>query len=62
MTTTFNDKQTLVLQLEAKISAMKKCGKYTIEFLNIFGSLKNLEIKGDEFLASMNDYLVRKGF
>lgn len=46
----------------AKISQMKKEGKYTISFLMVFGSFKNLELKSEETIAQMLEFLTKKGY
>ena len=45
-----------------KINEMKKDGKYIITFLVIFGSFKNLELKDEETIDSMINFLTKKGF
>jgi hypothetical protein len=57
MTNTLN-----IAQLENKISNMKKDGKYTTNFLLVFGSIKNLELKSEDILIRMDDFLTKKGF
>ena len=57
MTKTLN-----IAQLENKISNMKKDGKYTTNFLVVFGSMKNLELKSEDILIRMNKFLTKKGF
>jgi hypothetical protein len=53
---------TLTQQLENKISNMKKDGKYTTNFLLVFGSMKNLELKSEDILIKMDEFLTKKGF
>ena len=57
MTNTLN-----IAQLENKISNMKKDGKYTTNFLLFFGSMKNLELKSEDILIRMDEFLTKKGF
>jgi hypothetical protein len=56
MTNTVN-----IAELENKISNMKKDGKYTTNFLLVFGSMKNLELKSEDILIRMNEFLTKKG-
>jgi hypothetical protein len=56
MTNTVN-----IAKLENKISNMKKDGKYTTNFLLVFGSMKNLELKSEDILIRMNEFLTKKG-
>jgi tRNA U34 5-methylaminomethyl-2-thiouridine-forming methyltransferase MnmC len=51
-----------IAELENKISKMKKEGKYTASFLFIFSSTKNLELKSENLLILMQNYLTKKGY
>ena len=57
-TTTTN----LVSIVENQVLKMKLDGKYTMDFMRIFGTTKNIWSMSDETLIKANNYLTKKGF
>ncbi len=59
MTNNMTNKTQIAAQ---KINEMTKDGKYLMIFLMTFGSCKNLELKDEETIDSMIDFLTKKGY
>jgi hypothetical protein len=52
----------LISVVENQVIKMKSDGKYTMDFMRIFGTTKAIWSMSDENLIKANNYLTKKGF
>jgi hypothetical protein len=52
----------LIEIVEQKVASMKSDGKYTMDFMRIFGTTKAIWSLSDDMLLKANNYLTQKGF